>query len=308
MAITIQNTEPRRDTAGDIIDCHDGCLRYFDGRYYLYGTRYGDTDGFTQANRYVVYSSPDLQQWTHHGDLLDQPLDGVCYRPYVVFNPNTKQYVLWFNWYPVLWEGQFGVAVSDSPQGPFKVVHKSAPVAMPQPGDHNLFVDTDGTGYLVYTSIKGDEQTRHGMSVEKLDPTYTASSQENSGVFATRVEAPAMFKRNGAYYCIFGNTCCFCPQGAGANVYRSDSPLGPWTFVNDINRDAEGKIIVPGQQTDIAELPTPDGPVLIWMSDLWESRLDGIKGHDLQHWEPLTFGPDGHPQPLRAAQDFTLAL
>lgn len=308
MITTIQNTTPRRDTDGNIIDCHDGCLRYFQGRFYLYGTRYGGTDGFTDANRYVVYSSPDLAGWEAHGELLDCPLPGVSYRPYVVRHKTSGQYVMWFNWYPELWKGRFGVAVSDTPRGPFRVVNEAAKVFQPEPGDHNLFVDDDGTGYLIYTSIPGDEQTRHGMSVEKLDPGLTASTGENCGVFAHRVEAPAMFKHGGLYYCVFGNTCCFCLEGAGARVYRAVSPMGPWTFLGDINRDAGGRIIVPGQQTDIATIPTDRGDVYLWMSDLWGSRPDGVKGHDLQHWEAIRFDPDGTPMKLQGETQFRLSL
>ncbi|MEM7625215.1 MAG: family 43 glycosylhydrolase [Planctomycetota bacterium] len=308
MTPTLQNLKPRTDKNGNVIDCHDGCLRYFEGRYYWYGTAYGDTDGFVKTNYYVVYSSPDLETWTAHGDLLDKRLDGVCYRPYVVFNPNTKKYVLWFNWYPVLWEGQFGVATSDTPTGPFTMVNPDAKVAQPEPGDHNLFVDDDGAGYLIYTSIPDQGNGDHGMSVERLDDTFTKSVGENSGIFDVKVEAPALIKHGVAYYCIFGNTCCFCPEGAGARVYRAESPMGPWTFVQDINRDEDGRIIVSGQQTDIAELPTPEGPVFLWMADLWESRPDGIKGHDIQHWEPMTFADDGTPQRLRGLDEFELAV
>eukprot|EP01051_Picozoa_sp_SAG22_P007381 SAG22_NODE_518_length_9512_cov_5.735897_3_plen_68_part_00 len=36
--ITIQNTAPRKDTGGSIMDAHDGKLIRVDGTYYLYGT------------------------------------------------------------------------------------------------------------------------------------------------------------------------------------------------------------------------------------------------------------------------------
>ncbi len=309
MPTTIQNTTPRVGTDGNVIDCHDGCLRYFAGRYYWYGTAYGDTDGFVKTNRYVVYSSPDLQAWTNHGDLLTAPLDGVCYRPYVSFNPKTNTYVLWFNWYPVLWEGQFGVATSDTPAGPYTVVNPDAKVTQPQPGDHFPFVDDDGTGYLIYTSIPDQGDGDHGMSVERLNGDMTASTGENCGIFDTRVEAPSMFKRDGKYYAVFGNTCCFCPEGAGAKVFRADSPMGPWTLLTDMNRDNDGNVIVPAQQTDIIELPTPGKQaetVWLWLGDLWGSRPDGIKGHDLQHWEPVTFADDGTPQRLQRVERFEL--
>ena len=40
----VNNTTPRRDTDGHVLDAHDGCLHEFDGRNYLYGTTYGKTD------------------------------------------------------------------------------------------------------------------------------------------------------------------------------------------------------------------------------------------------------------------------
>jgi len=115
----ISNTEPRRDTQGDILDAHDGCLQKFGDRFYLYGTAYGKTDGFTKANRYRCYSSADLAVWKHEGELLKDPPEGVYYRPYVIYNAKTRQYVLWYNWYATLWNGQYGVATSDQPAGPF---------------------------------------------------------------------------------------------------------------------------------------------------------------------------------------------
>ncbi|HNT35576.1 MAG TPA: hypothetical protein PKH07_11315, partial [bacterium] len=151
--ITVQNTLPRTDVDGRIIDAHDGCLEYFDGRFYLYGTRYGETDGFTTANRYVCYSSDDLSHWTFHGEILQDPPEGVYYRPYVKYNPKTRKYVLWYNWYPRLWEGHYGVATSDSPRGLFVIENSDVSVTRPRPGDHGLMVDDDGKGYIIYTSI-----------------------------------------------------------------------------------------------------------------------------------------------------------
>jgi len=31
--VTVNNLEPRRATDGNILDAHDGCLQFFDGRY-----------------------------------------------------------------------------------------------------------------------------------------------------------------------------------------------------------------------------------------------------------------------------------
>ena len=36
-SITIQNDAQRKDVSGNIMDAHDGCLEFFNGRYYLDG-------------------------------------------------------------------------------------------------------------------------------------------------------------------------------------------------------------------------------------------------------------------------------
>ena len=78
-------------------------------------------------------------------------------------------------------------------------------------GDLNLFVDDDGTGYVVYADIsRGFE-----LIVERLAPDFLGTTGEHSGVLNKGVEAPAMFKRNGWYYVLFGRTCCFLPAGVG---------------------------------------------------------------------------------------------
>ena len=117
----ITNTIAHTDTDGNIMDVHDGNLEFFQGKFYLFGTRYGKTDGFGKTNRYVCYSSADLTHWQFHGDILKDAPEGVYYRPYVKYNPRTKKYVLWYNWYPTLWNGQYGVAVADTPAGPFVI-------------------------------------------------------------------------------------------------------------------------------------------------------------------------------------------
>jgi len=289
-SVTIRNNAPRIDESGKIVDAHDGCLECFDGRFYLYGTRYGESDGFTTANRYVCYSSPDLAHWKFHGEILTDPPEGVYYRPYVKYNSKTRLYVLWYNWYPTLWDGQYGVAVSESPQGPFSIRDPNVKVKYGKPGDHGLLVDDDGTAYLIYTSI----EENHGVSIEKLAPDYLSSTGENGGILATGCEACSLFRRDGTYYALFDGCCCFCPAGSGARVYTASAPLGPFTLQGNINRDDTGAVIVPAQQTHVAMIPTTDGTDYIWMGDLWGSRTDGVKGHDLQYWSrPLRFDPKG---------------
>tara|TARA_R110002049_G_scaffold33017_2_gene109004 strand:- start:231 stop:1709 length:1479 start_codon:yes stop_codon:yes gene_type:complete len=231
--ITVNNIEPRLDTHGHIVDAHDGRLIQFNDTFYWYGTSYGNTNGFTTKNHYVCYSSKDLKVWKKEGSLLPNQPEGVYYRPHVVYNKKTKRYVLWYNWYPKLWNGQFGVATSKNPEGPFKIVNSNVKMFRSDVGlgDFGLFVDDDNTCYLSYNTIQN-----HQVSVEKLDENYTASTMENGGIIAEHMEAGTQFKKNGTYYLMTDYTCCFCNYGSGARVYISDNPLNGYQLTGNINR------------------------------------------------------------------------
>ncbi|MEI7955139.1 MAG: family 43 glycosylhydrolase [Verrucomicrobiota bacterium] len=299
---------------GNIVDAHDGCLEFFKGKYYLYGTRYGSTDGFGKTNRYVCYSSPDLVTWTPHGEILKDAPPRTYYRPYVKFNRSTGKYVMWYNA-----DNQYGVAIADEPSGPFIISNPNVPMKYSSHGigDMGLFIDDDGAAYLAYTVIgtgdfggKVEPISHHQICVEKLTGDYLSSTQVASAFVAGNCEGPAMFKRKGIYYLLFDNTCCFGVDGSGARVFTSTSPMGPFQYMGNINIKATSArnlpspwtppgsgrpdCIIKAQQTHVATLPTDKGTVYIWMGDRWGSRPDGIKGHDFQFWSsPLQFEEDG---------------
>lgn len=308
MQIKVNNRDPRLDETGKIVDAHDGSLEFFEGRFYWYGTAYGETDGFTDGNTFQVYSSPDLSRWTYHGNFLPERPEGVYYRPYVKLCPATGLYVLWYNWYPALWDGQYAVATSERPGGPFKIIHENVPVRHRRPGDFGLFVDEDDTGYLIYTSIA----EKHSISIERLERDFCASTQEGSPFLSEHSEACSLFRRGSTYYAMFDTTCCFCPQGSGAKVFTAEAPFGPYTLRGNINRHKTpcGDVpIINAQQAHVARFPAKIGDIYVWTGDRWGSRLDGIKGHDFQFWsEPLRFGEDGSIEPLRWVNGWTYDL
>jgi len=231
-------------------------------------------------------------------------------------------------------ENQDGVATSDRPEGPFTIQNPDVRLKYSGlgTGDHGLFVDDDGTGYIVYTALnlakvtptEPAEIVNHRISVEKLSDDYLSSTGENSGFTAGNCESPAMFKRQGTYYVLTDNTCAFCPQGSGARVYTATAPLGPYTYRGNINvegpatgvpsgwtRPGTGRpnAIIPAQQTHVAVIPATGGPAYIWMGDLWHSALDNIKGHDFQYWSsPLQFDASGMIKQLKFDDFWTVGL
>jgi len=231
--VVVSNIKPRLDTDGNIIDAHDGRIVKYGDKFYWYGTSYGDTNGFLKSNYFRCYSSPDLMTWKDEGCILENRPHGIYYRPHVIYNEKIRKYILWYNWYEEFWEGKFGVAVSDYPQGPFNIVNDDVKVLSSKlgVGDFSLFVDGDKQAYLTYNTIEG-----HNLSIEKLNEDYLSSTFENGGIITSGCEAGALFNRNGIYYLLTDYTCCFCTQGTGVRVYTSNAPLGKWELQKNINR------------------------------------------------------------------------
>lgn len=186
------------------------------------------------------------------------------------------------------------------------------------------------------------------MSIELLSDDFLSSvatehpvpgtgpTNVSSGYFGHEfVEAPAIFKRNGTYYALFGKCCCFCGHGSGVGVYTAQHPLGPWTYrsnigctkdlkpgcgcgMNDpdhsLQCDADyGTSLTKAQQNFVLPLKTSNGTAYIWSGDRWQSSTDGIKAHDLQYWTPLDFEWDEEsglslPQHFSWINEFTVDI
>lgn len=119
-----------------------------DGRLYLYGSR--DREGVEDycSNSYKVFSTDDLVHWTDHGVSFETGRVGFCeaktlYAPDCVFAHG--RYWLFF----CMPGGREGVAVSDTPAGPF--VNASPVEGADGLGiDPTALVDDDGSVYLYW--------------------------------------------------------------------------------------------------------------------------------------------------------------
>ncbi|MBR4756416.1 MAG: family 43 glycosylhydrolase [Bacteroidales bacterium] len=213
-----------------------------DGFFYAYSTR-----AKISGNVYEipVYKSPDLVSWelvgaafTHEGRPSWEP-DGVLWAPDI--NYIGGQYVLY---YAVgVWgdhdRSASGVAVSDSPAGPFKDLGML--VSMENTGvgnsiDPNYFEDTDGRKYLYWGSLRHrtDKEAgrKSGIHVIELseDGLSFKPGTEPVKVAGDLMEGVYVHKR-GNYYYLFASegSCC---EGAESTYHivvgRSESPFGPF--------------------------------------------------------------------------------
>ena len=248
--VNISNTVPRRNIANELMDAHDGNIVQWTrgGLWYWYGVGYGNCTekegiippydcpgiyqpfgacGFRVDHAVNVHTSPDLVHWTFVGDSFPMSVrpHGIYFRPKVIFNNKTQEYILWINYlaeaatplaaYP---NATYVVARSLTPEGPFSVVTERASIQHKGAGDFAAFVDPlTNEAYLAYTSFSTD----HRIVIESMLPTFydTRGANASTGFLSAKsMEAPILFFRQGTYYLLFGPTCCFCARGSGSLV------------------------------------------------------------------------------------------
>jgi beta-xylosidase len=204
-------------------------LHYFAGRYYIYPTTSRDPH---QQTFFECWSSADLTNWSNEGVILDFN-DVPWSTNYAAWAPSCAEkngkYYLYFS----AGDGAgLGVAVSDSPAGPFRDAIKHPLVGYyphgAQPIDAHCFVDDDGRAYLYFGG--------HGHCVvAPLTPTMCAIHRNFREITPspTYVEGPFMVKRRGVYYLMWSE------GGWGNHTYLAaygvaDSPYGPFEYAGKI--------------------------------------------------------------------------
>jgi len=137
----IKPGEILKDNNGISINAHGGGILIYDKIYYWYGQHMIEGEaGNTAMVGVHVYSSPDLYNWKDLGialkvedhDSSEIAKGCILERPKVIYNEKTGKFVMWFH---LELKGQgynaarSGVAVSDTPEGPFKFLSSFRPDA-----------------------------------------------------------------------------------------------------------------------------------------------------------------------------------
>lgn len=303
--MTARTTLPTEAGPPATVDAHDGSIVQDGGTYWLFGTAY--ECGFALA---VVgtpwcgiraFSSIDLVRWADRGyavaptqlwqDRCAPPLFG-CFRAHVA-RSGDGGWVLWLNSY----ESAVGyhVLVAPSPAGPW--AEAAAPVLaaggghLMSRGDEDVLVDAAGRGWVAYTLIEGSAPV--DIAIERLNPALTSGTGEVVRLGLGRVEAPSLFERDGRFFLTYSDPACpYCP-GTGTGLAVGETPLGPWKVGRPISARS-----CDGQPSEVSRLRLADETIWLYVSDRWDTgRPDQSKARIW--WEPLRFGPDGRPVPLR---------
>ena len=337
--VTIDNTQPRLNTNGSILNAHEGVIKRWDdkGLFYYYALSYelcnestivcDQTGGcaHTYDHNISIWSSPDLSSgsWKFEKSIFDTTTTnrptGVYFRPYIFYNPNKNKYVIWIhnegynlsihtNRTNVVLESE-----NNSPLGPFKVINAAAGVTnTTSTGDIYGFQDDDKdqTGYIIYGSAVGIR----GLAIDKLTSDYTASSGETSGLlplppgadpYKICLESPLMMKHNNTYYVISGYCCCNCKSGSDANIWMSNAPLGPYKYVNDIGGNFGKKTsITHSQLAFLSMIKQSNGDIMYLIAGgRHQQAPDGKFGHDPQIWQPIQFYGNGTLKDLKSLDE-----
>ena len=209
------------------------------GKYYIYST----SDGYAHWGGWYLtaYSSTDLKSWTPEGVVLDLRSPQVTWANGNAWAPAIEEklidgkykYFLYYSGNAADNSGkQIGVAIGDSPTGPFKDLGhplvSQSPTGRGQQIDVDVFTDpASGKSYLYWGNgyMAGAELNDDMVSIK--DETLTVMTPQG-GTLKTHAyrEAPYVFFRHGVYYFLWSVDDTGSPNYHVA-YGTSDSPLGP---------------------------------------------------------------------------------
>lgn len=267
------------DSDGNLIQSHGGGIMYQDGTYYWYGENKDTTTSFPRLRTEVIgiscYSSTDLMNWDYHGVVLPSVKEDtshamhtskVAERPKVVYNELTDKYVMWLHIDDSLYaRAHVGVAVADSPTGPFEFRESFRPLGF-QSRDMTVFKDDDGKAYLIYGSGWHDKIVIAEMSGDYLSLNGNYSTHLHTPGPPLGREAPAMFKRKGKYYLITSGTTGWFTNPARYDV--AGDIHGPYTDMGNPCKGMYADQTFIAQSTYVLKLEDKDD-AYIFMADRW---------------------------------------
>ncbi len=217
-------------------------------RLYVYTGHDEKGADFFWMQEWRVYSTTDMVNWTDHGSPFAIETfswgDDRAWAPQCV-ERNGKFYFYVCLHSKISGGMAIGVAVGDSPTGPFKdAIGK--PLFENGSWDHidpTVLVDDDGRAYIYWgnpkvyyaelnedmislkTKVRTQEQTEESFGSPGMGQREKGKKYKD-----TYVEGPWLSKRNGKYYLLYA--AGGIPEHIAYSM--SDSPLGPWKYMGNV--------------------------------------------------------------------------
>ncbi|WP_308365648.1 MULTISPECIES: endo-1,4-beta-xylanase [unclassified Microbulbifer] len=226
----------------------DPAARVFNDRMYVIVTHDQDTQSdYSELHDYYMFSSDDMVNWQDHGVVFNARTDtswaNLAYAPDII-ERNGKYYL----YFP---DGasSIGVAVSDSPTGPFTdplgrpLVDRNTPNAnVDWVFDPGVFIDDDGQAYLYFGGGGPGNARVIRLNEDMISTSGAAITLDVPNFF----EALYMHKRNGTYYLSYSTNT---EAGLAIDYMTSNSPTSgfvhrgtvlpnPWENNNNNNHQS----------------------------------------------------------------------
>ena len=215
----------------------DPTARVFEGKVYVYPSHdikeppgYKGRPNWFVMEDYHVFSSENLTDWKDHGVIVTRKdVEWADPNAYAMWAPDAvfKDGKYYFYFPAMAKSGGFriGVAIGDTPYGPFK------PLATPIEGvkgiDPGVLIDKDGSAYLFYSLEK--------IFVAKLKPNMIEIEGEPAVIDNLPKkglqEGPFVFERNGTYYLTYPHVANKIER---LEYATSTSPMGPFKWAGVI--------------------------------------------------------------------------
>ena len=293
-AAVITNDVFMKDTSGNPIYAQGGGVFKFNGTYYWYGVKYNGAVTYqndpsagknsdTSFAGISCYSSTNLVDWKFER-LSTSGLGGYWVgRMGVCYNTNTHQYVL-------IAQQNAGImfATSSTPNGTFVYHHTQNTadlsfLANSGTGDQTVFVDDDGTPYVICSSVSGRSHLyvlplRASDYLEVLPGTEIYSGHGREG--------NCMFKHNGKYYFCSSDlhgwnaSHCYVLESESGNI------MGPYLPEYVMNRTDLDFCHVT-QTGFFYTVHGTNGTTVLFVGDRWCDFAGNGIGYN--QWCPLSF-------------------
>lgn len=212
-----------------------------DGKMYLYTSHDEECQTDFHMKNWHTFSSNDLTHWVDHGPSLS--IDEISWADNYAWAPDAAykngKYYLFFpagNGFKdrknpknsTKWMG-IGVAVSDSPTGPFKDAIGAPLWIEPYANDPSIFIDEDGKSYLYFHGKNSDYYVAE-LSDDLLSVKGKLIKMDMGG-YEPKMEGPWVFKRKGLYYFTMPE------NNRVLTYYTAKSPIGPWTYRGEFMKE-----------------------------------------------------------------------
>lgn len=215
-----------------ITSCYtaDPSAHVFNGRVYIYPSHDRDSSLTFDMDDYHVFSSANMVDWTDHGVALS--LNDITWATKNAWAPDCAFHNGKYYFYFPTDRSFIGVAIGDSPEGPFIEVIGKPLITKDSPGvinkrdfiDPSIFIDDDGTPYLFFGQLD--------VNVIKLNDDMVSYDGEVHHVEGAKdfFEAIWVHKYKGEYYLSYSTWGKKGVTGPQIVYAISDNVLGPYEY------------------------------------------------------------------------------